>query len=352
MNRSFRNSNIEILRIICMLFIIAGHVIMKYKNDGIGTNEYYISNILRSFFIVAVNCYVIISGYFSIKFSLSKLLKISMQVVFYSLSIYIITILLGIHTIDIKKDLLLLAPIITKRYWYITIYFVLCIISPLLNLIVEKINVNQFKVVLIVSFVIFYLVPTLCYIVNSPTITGDSGYGIINFICLYFLGRYINLYYVDRLSKKNYFLGFIIISLLLFMSNHILTIIFGFYFNSLISYDTVFVFLSSFMLFMLFKNISVHSKVINIFSQYSLTAYIIHMHPTFSDYLFNSIFNLSKYNGVAYLVAILIIPIIVYIFSWGVESIRIKVLGKLENSVIKNILDSKVFKRINVMQYD
>ena len=30
-----RNSNIELLRIVCMCFIIAGHVIMKYSSDDL-----------------------------------------------------------------------------------------------------------------------------------------------------------------------------------------------------------------------------------------------------------------------------------------------------------------------------
>ncbi|MEN8076864.1 acyltransferase [Clostridioides difficile] len=345
MNKS-RSSNIELLRIICMCFVIAGHVIMKYKNDNLGTVEYYISNILRSFFMVAVNCFVIISGYFGIKINIKKLIKISIQVSFYSIVIYLITIFSGIHTINIKKDILILFPIITKRYWYITIYFVLCLISPLLNIIVKNLNEIQFKYILSGAFILFYFLPTINYAINAPTITNDSGYGIINFICLYFLGRYIRIYYRENKSKTFYASGFIISSLLVFLTNHILTLLLGFYFNSFISYDTIFCFISAFMLFMTFKKLNFTSNIINNLSKYALAAFIIHMHPTFFDYLFYNIFRIEKYFGIRYLMIILIIPIVVYSISWIIEYVRIRLFNEIENKIIENIFNNKNILRV------
>lgn len=49
MSVKVRNSNIELLRIVCMCFVIGSHTIMQYKSVEIGTAEYYIGNILRSF---------------------------------------------------------------------------------------------------------------------------------------------------------------------------------------------------------------------------------------------------------------------------------------------------------------
>lgn len=340
-----RNSNIELLRIICMCFIIAGHVIMMYSGDVLGTNEYYISNILRSFFIVAVNCFVIISGYFGIKLNIRKLIKMNIQVVFYSIVIFLITIIFGIHEVNLKKDILLLFPVITKRYWYITIYFVLCIISPLLNIVIEKLNRNQFKCILITAISMFYVLPTISYCINSPTITADSGYGIVNFICLYFIGRYIRLYYKDNKSKVFYGIGFILSSVSLFLANHLLTLIFGFYFNSFLSYDTIFVLTSAYTLFMLFKNIQLKSNIINKLAKYCIVAYIIHMHPTFIDYLFNNIFNIQNYSGVGYITIILIIPIILYLISWLIEWIRVRLFDNIENKIIYNVLKNNFIEK-------
>lgn len=70
-----RNSNLELLRIVCMLFIICHHwIVFILDNCGYhvplgDTKQDYTSVFLNSFFIIGVNCYVLISGYFGIKLS-------------------------------------------------------------------------------------------------------------------------------------------------------------------------------------------------------------------------------------------------------------------------------------------
>lgn len=339
MEISKRNSNIELLRIFCMCFVIGGHIVMKYDCVDLGTVEYFIGNILRSFFAVAVNCFVLISGYFGIKLNYKKLLKISMQVLFYSISIYILTLILGIHTFEFKKDILLLIPIISKQYWFITIYFVLCILSPLLNIIIENINKEKFKQILIIIIVLFYILPTLQYMVNSPTITGDAGYGIVNFVCLYFIGRYIRIYYNDRKSVFIYAMVYITSSISLFLGNYILSKIFGFHFSSFISYDTIFLLISAIALFLLFKNISIQSNVINRLSEYALSAFIIHMHPTLFNYLFINVLKINEFKGLEYFLILIIYPIAIYLVSWGIEFLRNSMFNRLENNIINKYFE-------------
>lgn len=38
---NIRNSNIELLRILCMCFVIGGHIVMSYDVGNFGTMEYY-----------------------------------------------------------------------------------------------------------------------------------------------------------------------------------------------------------------------------------------------------------------------------------------------------------------------
>ncbi len=70
-----RASSFELLRILCMLFVIGGHLIGKgmqitYDSTLYGEGEdYSLSRLLYSFCIVAVSTFVLISGYFSIKFN-------------------------------------------------------------------------------------------------------------------------------------------------------------------------------------------------------------------------------------------------------------------------------------------
>ena len=70
---SIRESNMELLRVLCMLFIVCGHITLAHKSDLMGDSSYYINYFFRSFAVVAVNVYVLISGYYGIKLKVKKL---------------------------------------------------------------------------------------------------------------------------------------------------------------------------------------------------------------------------------------------------------------------------------------
>ena len=127
---SIRESNMELLRVLCMLFIVCGHITLAHKFDLMGDSSYYINYFFRSFAVVAVNVYVLISGYYGIKLKVKKLGEINTMVTVYSVLFVLFSLWVGINELQIRKDFLFLFPVITKQYWFITVYFVLCFLSP------------------------------------------------------------------------------------------------------------------------------------------------------------------------------------------------------------------------------
>ena len=83
--KAIRNSNIELLRILCMLMV----VILHFNNNGANTGIVNMPELLttrltwgflvESFCIVAVNCFVLVSGYFGIKLKWRSVLKFYLQ---------------------------------------------------------------------------------------------------------------------------------------------------------------------------------------------------------------------------------------------------------------------------------
>lgn len=137
-----RASSFELLRILCMLFVIGGHLIgkgMQITYDGTlyGGEDYNLSRLLYSFCIVAVSTFILISGYFSIKFNWRKIIKIWFSVLFFSWAIagYMV-----IGQNNIKGSLPYFMPIISNEFWFISCYFVLCGVSPLLNRLVDNLS--------------------------------------------------------------------------------------------------------------------------------------------------------------------------------------------------------------------
>ena len=90
MHRLERLYNLDFLRIVAMLMIVTLHFLGKGGVLGVAamSSRYNLAWAIEEVCIVAVNCYVLISGYFLIKsrFRLSRLITLSFQVLFLFLS--------------------------------------------------------------------------------------------------------------------------------------------------------------------------------------------------------------------------------------------------------------------------
>lgn len=143
-----RKSNFELLRIISMFFIIIwhiiihGHMIENCQNETIKT----LLIILEYIIVVHVNSFVLVTGYFQSqnKFKPKKLLTLIFQVIFYSITIYLCTIKLGLVTeynyltIFDKFNLNALGD-----YWFIKTYIILYIFSDYINKFIESLDKKQ-----------------------------------------------------------------------------------------------------------------------------------------------------------------------------------------------------------------
>lgn len=124
-----RESNIELLRIILMIFIIMHHIISSVIAPDFSRKGFACIDIILHTVVII---FVLISGYFGIKLRIKTLVSLVLQVVFYSL----ILTLLGVYvfkigyTIDIIKSLL---PLSGNFYWFMTVYIELFVLSPFIN---------------------------------------------------------------------------------------------------------------------------------------------------------------------------------------------------------------------------
>ena len=335
-NCTNRSSNYELLRIVCMLMIICGHIIMYHKYDKVGDSSWYIGQIIRPFCMVAVNIFIIISGYFGIKLNVKKLWSLNLMVTFYCVAFLIWSLLSGRHTFSPRKDWMLLIPVVTKQYWFITDYFALCFLSPFLNKLVDVLDKNLFQRLLITCFVLFCILPTFAVILNFQSITLDYGYGLVNFMFLYLLGRYASLHFTCEFSKYVY-LGLYLASMAsmgLFQICY--SKILGFDFDALISYDTIFIFVGSVSLFMYFRQLSFSNNLINKLAKTCLAVYVIHLCPLFCGYFFRDLLHVQTYTGFTYLLLLFVTPICIYLLCAFAEMCRlmfIKIIIRAQNKI-------------------
>lgn len=313
-----------------MLLIVLGHIIMAHHD--IDKTEGLISQFLRPFSIVAVNVFVLISGYFGIHFKAERLIKLCTQTWFYSVAAFVVAVVIGAHVVDVKRDFLVFLPVFSKQYWFVTVYAALYCLAPVLNKVVDAISLTTYRQGLFIGFILFYILPTLSYLLNSNQLVDDAGYGIVNFVYLYFLGRYIRLHYADIQSPSFYLYVYLGASTLLFVCQYVLSSLLGFAFSSWISYNTFFVFVAAIGLFMYIKNIKIHSSVINVLAAPCLAVYLFHLAP-YGWNLLVDFLCIREARGWMYVAMLAVYPAGIYLAGFCVEKIRLLLFSSLENKI-------------------
>ena len=213
--KKIRNSNIELLRILSIIMITISH----YCIHGVGRTV--ISNLNLSInrfileFLTLGNLgsilFVLISRYYlsnSNNIKLKKILRIILQVVFYSVLIYLILVILGIENFNTKSLIKNLLPITFKSYWFITAYIILYIFHPFINKLFNCFNQKEHFIFISLMFIIFSVLPTL---------TTNDFYAneLIQFLMYYSIGAYLFRYPKNLLNRNNNSLKITIISAVL-----------------------------------------------------------------------------------------------------------------------------------------
>jgi len=191
MKENKRMSNIELLRIIAMFFIVCPHIFI-YSDLGRENTVFCIINTLLS---PCVNIFMLISGYFLVdsKFKVKKIIKLYLQIVFYYL--FCTVLFRYVFNVDVilKEDITsILFPILYPQEWFSINYIILYILSPFLNKMLHNLNKKE-HIVLIVTLIIF------AYLQRFPGFASylnfNYGYSILWFITIYVVAAFIKFYY-------------------------------------------------------------------------------------------------------------------------------------------------------------
>ncbi len=225
-----RNSNIEIVRILAAMMIIAAHLYSGDAGKNFSGIQQWIYVFVQSFFHagLGVTLFMVISGYYLVRCSEKKVTKLVSITWCCSIFALLLRAVCGrvfdLISFDFSlKDIFKsLTPVTSVYFWYISCYIFLMILSPFINKAIEKISRQDFTKLIIALLVLFYAVPTFLY----TDIMGDRGKGLITMICAYFIGAYLSKYKREIDIKKGVF-AIIIISLISFAGNMAATLVRG-----------------------------------------------------------------------------------------------------------------------------
>ena len=161
--------------------------------------------LVESFCIVAVNVYVIISGYFlsGKSFSFRRLLRLWCRILFYTLLIPPVLAVAGVlqfsEITGIYHIWNCLFPVQSGHYWFVTAYVILVLFTPFLNGAVRIMSRGQMKMALGALLLLFCLGKSISPLQFSAD---RYGYDFGWFFCLYLTGAYLRRYGCSFFWKK------------------------------------------------------------------------------------------------------------------------------------------------------
>lgn len=194
MKAATRNSNHELLRIIAMYMIVFIHANMYLGDFCTGTAGRFFNGFVNGVCNIGVSCFILISGYYGMKFSVQKLIKMECMMITYSILETVILCVAfpgqmqGAAALEqIVKSLL---PFITRKYWFFSCYVCVFLLSGYIEKFIAVLEQKEFRRILLTLLFLFSVLPTLFYFEIIP----DNGKGLVQMIMVYMLGRYIRMY--------------------------------------------------------------------------------------------------------------------------------------------------------------
>lgn len=334
-----RNSSVELLRIVAMLFIVLSHLCV-HSGFELSALPFSFNKLLLGWGTLGnlgVNIFVIISGYFlcvktvNVK-GISKLLT---QVWFYSWVLFAVAVLVFKVDVSLKSAVTALFPTIFNEYWFFTAYIVLFLLSPFINTLIQSLNRQNFLRLLLCTVVLWVVIPTFT---NQPM----YGTEIPQFVTLYLIGAYFRKHPENLFSKKrNRVLLLAICTALLLLSVVALNLLATRYpathFYSRTSVLVVGVAVGLFALSVYHTPFS--NRFINAVSSCTFGVYLIHDNPFVRQILWKQTVRATSFYFSPFFFAYgLLAVVLVFVACTLIEFVRQKTVAKPMSNALEKLL--------------
>lgn len=298
-----RQSNFELLRLVCMLMVLACHANGFVNESDLIDCSGAIRVLINQFCLVCVNVFVMISGWFGINASWKGAAKLWFQVLYVTAFCLIIAKLAGIP-VSFKDDVL---PYVLfgSGYWFVVSYMILYALTPVLNTFASTASRQTFRRVLIAWFLAEFAYGFLLGMGHF-----DRGFSPLSFIGLYMLARYARLYPEGAFSFKGrtditIYLAVSLLSALLFWLGY-KWLGMGFHLNQ---YDSPLAVVAALYFLLAFSKMRFSSRMVNWLSASAFAIYLIHVHSLVYPSFNNGVGQIRDQYGV-YSVGILLVFIL------------------------------------------
>ena len=349
-----RNSAIELLRIISMIMIVAHHFAVHggfefdTKSITIPRLWYGIIGIGGNF---GVDVFMLISGYFlasskTVSVDFRKTFRFWMQVLFYSVVLFAITILMGWEQVTFNGVKKALMPVTFNMWWFASVYFILFLLHPYINKLLRSMTAKEYRGLMGALLLLWSVIPT---ITNDPFFSNV----LIEMFMVYVIGGYIRLHGFSEKIKCGHWFSLFFLSVLAIYLSYVVIIFVGtkipsvaesnMYFYGRVKVPMLFCVVCIFMAFIKMK--SFNNKFINTVATGTFGVYLIHDSHALRDFIWKDTF-----NCVAFQESNMIIPysifatVIIFIICTVIDIVRTHTLEVLAMKFYDKFIDKAIKK--------
>lgn len=286
-----RQSNIELLRIVSMFFIVLEHILINgtdFYSHAIG-NQLLVANSIIGFTYIGVNCFILITGYFGAEFSWRRLISLYLICGFYELVGSVIAYAHGDVAWSTTAWSYIIFPLSHSNMWFIRCYVILLLLLPILNAGLKQLNQQQYIYALIALTVLNLYFGWF----HKQADFNATGYTASQMVYLYVIGRYLGRYTDwDKIRKYRHYLllSWLVLSILWgVLQNVHNTVCVVPHWNGW-AYNNPVVLVSAILFLAIFRCIEIRpSKWINLFGGAMLGVFLIHMNRYVGTYIYNGV---------------------------------------------------------------
>lgn len=269
-----RNSSVELYRIIATFLVLIVHFngwFVDMPSTFAGFSVFNISqDIIESVSCICVNCFLVITGWYGLRFKWKHVWTI------WSILVWIYVPFYWVYSYfynDFSIKLLLFKIIaIGQESYYVQCYLMLLFLSPILNSFIEKFG----KRILPYTLAFWLIEIVFDWILQNKCLGFGRGYELTHFLLMYFLGqtaflyrKEISKYYKSKFCVMSIICGVVFISIMyLFLPS-----------KYCFGYSNPLNIIMAFSLFFLFERKTMHNRFINWIASSTLAVYILHITP-------------------------------------------------------------------------
>lgn len=354
LKKTKRLANIELLRIVSMFLIVASHYLNRggvYAAVRPFSLMFGVTTVINAIAIIAVNVYILISGYVLAEstFKYKRLVDIVLQVFTISVGFYAIMLLFGQITFSVSGLVYAALPILTKQYWFVSVYVGLYVLMPFINKALHALTKKQHLSLCILLVLMFGL-----YLPSK--MLGQTGYGIAWMVTMYTVGAYLRMHYKpgDKLRMKHIMMW--LAPTVLLVASRYGIILFGKLISKdLSTFDKWFfknnslpVVWAAVAFFVIFLHIRVKKpaaeKIIGLAGPLTFGVYLIHNNPSLREWMWGLTNPVSFMNELYFIPLSLLIVSVVFVLCAAVEFIRRALYNCLLSKIVYRICDIVIEK--------